>query len=60
MSPLNIYSYKNFRKDFLWKISKACTLPRETIVLQVENAIFQKWPPNIAKIINNSNSIIQF
>ena len=33
---------KTFRKIFSTKISKACTLSRETKVLQAENEMFQK------------------
>ena len=41
MSLLNVHFYKTFRNSFSKKISKACTLSRETIVLQVENEMCQ-------------------
>ena len=59
--PLMHVLTKTFRKIFSKKILKACPLSRETIVLQVENEMFQKlwkWPSNIANILSNSKSII--
>ena len=53
---------KTFRKILSKKISKSCTLSWETIVLQVENEIFQKlwkWASNIANILSNSKSVIK-
>ena len=59
--PLMYILTKTFRKIFSKKISKACTLSREAIVLQVESEMFQKlwkWPSYIANILSNSKSII--
>ena len=59
--PLMYILARTFRKTISKKISKACTLSRETVVLQVENKIFQKllkWPSNTANILSNSKSII--